>query len=120
MCLVQVNGDYGGSASVDRARLSNEAESVSSSSGSSYDKFATVSNPAMQCASRAAGRYREYRAVAAAASSSGSSESDSSESSSDSVTVSSSAMQQCAPAAAGAASAGEDSDSDMIMSHHAC
>ena len=116
MCSVQVSGDHGGSASVDRELLSKEDES--DSSGSSSDKSATVSDSSMQCASRAAGRHREYRA--GAASSSDSSDSDSSESSSDSATASSSAMQQCAPAAAGAASAGDDSDSDVIMSHPAC
>ena len=45
MCSVQVSGDYGGSASVDRALLSKEAES--DSSGSSSDKSATVSCSAM-------------------------------------------------------------------------
>lgn len=134
MCSVQVNGYHGGSATEDRALQSPEAEL--DITGSSSDKPSTVSRSvhrsAMQCASSAARRYREWRAGDASASvgDPSDSDSDSSESSSDSSkesTVSDSAMQS-APAesavaaarAAGVGSAGDESDSDMIMTHPGC
>ncbi len=132
MCSVQVNSYHGGSATEDRALQSPEAEL--DITGSSSDKPSTVSRSvhrsAMQCASSAARRYREWRAGDASASVGDPSDSDSSESSSDSSkesTVSDSAMQS-APAesavaaarAAGVGSAGDESDSDMIMTHPGC
>ena len=132
MCSVQVNGYHGGSATEDRALQSPEAEL--DITGSSSDKPSTVSRSvhrsAMQCASSAARRYREWRAGDASASVGDPSDSDSSESSSDSSkesAVSDSAMQS-APAesavavarAAGVGSAGDESDSDMIMTHPGC